>query len=227
MGEQLREWAELHAHYSPDASCSSRLRFWLWLACVFICVAWRVMRSWKYAYSSSGQTAGSILRTHLQVCGVPEVRPPSLLVELVESHFRDGIAGNVRSLALHQPRDLRRPNCLVDVVLLVRGHTCVGNTGGERGWPTTPCLTSTNRFAVSDIGGACFQKAATAMKVKISTSGPETTAAAEGLVRKRAAPSCSWTELPAPAKAEPACFACFFLPLTAAPPRRLPAYMTS
>ena len=35
------------------------------------------------------------------------------------------------------------------------------------------------------------------------------------------------TELPAPAKAEPACFACFFLPLTAAPPERLPAYMTS
>ena len=171
MGEQLREWAELHAHYSPDASCSSRLRFWLWLACVFICVAWRVMRSWKYAYSSSGQTAGSILRTHLSVCGVLQVRPPTLLVELVESHFRDVLAGNVRSLALHQPRDLRRPNCLVDVVLLVRGHTCVGNTGGERGWPTTPCLTSTNRFAVSDIGGACFQKAATAMKVKIAPAG--------------------------------------------------------
>ena len=203
MGEQLREWAELHAHYSPDASCSSRLRFWLWLAYVFICVAWRVMRSWKYAYSSSGQTAGSILRTHLSVCGVLQVRPPTLLVELVESHFRDVLAGNVRSLALHQPRDLRRPNCLVDVVLLVRGHTCVGNTGGERGWPTTPCLTSTNRFAVSDIGGACFQKAETAMKVKISTSGPETTAAAEGLVRKRAAhlahgPSCPRQRRPNP-----------------------------
>ena len=117
------------------------------------------------------------------------VRPPPLLVELVESHFREGLTGNVRPVALHQPRDLRRPDCLVDVVLLVRGHTCVGNTGGERGWPTTPCLTSTNRFAVSDIGGACFQKAETAMKVKISTSGPERTAAADGLVRKRAAPS--------------------------------------
>ena len=82
------------------------------------------MLSWKHAYSSSAETAGSILCTHLHVCGVPQVRPPSLLVELVESHFRDGLAGNVRPVALHQPRDLRRPNCLVDVVLLVRGHTC-------------------------------------------------------------------------------------------------------
>ena len=63
-------------------------------------------------------------RTSRSVCGVLQVRPPTLLVELVESHFRDVLAGNVRSLALHQPRDLRRPNCLVDVVLLVRGHTC-------------------------------------------------------------------------------------------------------
>ena len=185
IGEQLREWAELHHPYSPDASCSSRLRFWLSLACVFICVAWRGMRSWKYAYSSSGQTAGSILRTHLQVCGVPEVRPPSLLVELVESHFRDGIAGNVRSLALHQPRDLRRPDCLVDVILLVRWHTCWQDWRRQR-------LTN---HALPDIdeplGGLRdrFQKAERAMKVKMSTTGPERTAAADGLVRKRAAPS--------------------------------------
>jgi len=65
------------------------------------------------------------------------------------------------------------------------------------------------------------------MKVKTSTSGLETTAAADGLVRKRAAPSCFWAELPASAKAEPACFACFFLPLTAALAGRLPAYMSS
>ena len=132
MRVQLREWAELHAHYSPDASCSSRLRFWLSLACVFICVAWRGMRSWKHAYSSSAETAGSILRTHLQVCGVPQVRPPPLLVELVESHIREGVTGNVRPAALHQPRDLRRPDCLVDMILLVRGHTCWQH--GRREW---------------------------------------------------------------------------------------------
>ena len=44
----------------------------------------------------------------------------------------------------------------------------------------------------------------------------DATAAADDLVRKLAAPSCFWADLPAPAKAEPACFACFFLPLTAA-----------
>jgi len=92
----------------------------------------RCMRSWKHAYPSSGQTAGSILRTHIQVCSVPRVRSPTLLVELVEPHFTDGLAGDVRPAGLHQPRDLRRVNCLGDVVLLVRGHTCWQDRRRER-----------------------------------------------------------------------------------------------
>ena len=48
-----------------------------------------------------------------------------------------------------------------------------------------------------------------------------------GFVRNRAASSCAWTELPARAEAEAACFACFFSPLTAAPPGRLFVYMAS
>ena len=47
-------------------------------------------------------------------------------------------------------------------------------------------------------------------------------AALEG---RAAAPSCTGTALPARAKSEPVCFACFFLPLTAPPPERLCASM--
>ena len=51
------------------------------------------------------------------------------------------------------------------------------------------------------------------------------TAGALGMNRN--APSCTSTDLPARAAAEPVCFACFFLLLAAAPPLRLLANIAS
>ena len=52
-----------------------------------------------------------------------------------------------------------------------------GSAGGGRGWPGRPCWTSTNRLAVSDTSGACFQKALIAMNVKTTMQGPLSRAA--------------------------------------------------